>query len=275
MFDENISKAKAAFEDKNVNASIKIHKQKIFDLARYTEDPVIKKVDYFKTSLQSAMNGTISSSIIVSFFVGATAPPLSAFIFGACFVCLQAVASATQKWFYLRNEIEVVRSEMTREYWEYENFPEGEMNEMVAIYEKKGLTKDEAQKLVSTLSKNTNNFIDTMMVEELGILPPNPNESPATHAIHSYCGYLFGGLAPVFAYLLIATNAFSLNFTRSQIFKISTAINTMCIFSLGSCYSIYSTNEWYETGAYAFFHGALASVVSYFFGGVIRNLIHE
>lgn len=36
---------------------------------------------------------------------------------------------------------------------------------MVEIYMRKGLTKQQANELVNTLCYNTNNFIDTMMVE--------------------------------------------------------------------------------------------------------------
>lgn len=277
--EEKILQAQAAFANNNSEASIQVHKQKIFDPSRYCEDPPLKKIDYFQTSLKCAMNGTISSNLILSSLIGLDYLPVTTTaFFSTCFVCLQALANATQKWFYLKNEDQVVKREMTREFWEYENYPEGEKNEMIEIYEKKGLSKEEATELVNTLCKNTANFIDTMMVEELGILPPNPHNSPIIQSVHSYCGFLFGGLVPVLTYLfatsyhhLNPSSAFAASLAqKSNLIRLTTGINSLSLFSLGSCYSYYSTRRWWETGSYLTIQGALASFFAFYLGGLLR-----
>jgi hypothetical protein len=78
--EDKILQAQAAFAENDTLASIqvrlfgcfyisfvltlKVHKQKIFDPSRYCEDPPLKKIDYFQTSLKCAMNGTISTSLV-------------------------------------------------------------------------------------------------------------------------------------------------------------------------------------------------------------------
>jgi hypothetical protein len=69
-------------------------------------------------------------------------------------------AAANERQFYER--------ERNREEWELENFPDGEYEEMTAIYMQKGLSETEARHFVRLLSRDTQNFVDIMMVDELG-----------------------------------------------------------------------------------------------------------
>lgn len=59
-----------------------------------------------------------------------------------------------------------------------ENYPEGEKNEMVEIYVKAGFTKEHAEQAINILSQNKGWFVDHMMVQELGIMPTDPDDNP-------------------------------------------------------------------------------------------------
>ena len=41
---------------------------------------------------------------------------------------------------------------------------------MIEIYQKKGISKEDASQVIEILSKHKDAFIDIMMIEELGIL---------------------------------------------------------------------------------------------------------
>lgn len=60
---------------------------------------------------------------------------------------------------------------------ECENFLEGEQLEMAEIYMNHGMSEEEAMEVVKILSKDKEHFVDVMMVEELGLLPPDPDAS--------------------------------------------------------------------------------------------------
>ena len=62
---------------------------------------------------------------------------------------------------------------------ELENYPEGEKEEMVEIYVKAGFSEQDARRVIDILATNKHWFIDHMMVHELGLMPPDPNDSPA------------------------------------------------------------------------------------------------
>lgn len=66
-------------------------------------------------------------------------------------------------------EVDLIKVERKRELWECENFLKGEMEEMVSIYEGKGLKKETAQDMVDLMSNNRQAFVDVMLVQELGL----------------------------------------------------------------------------------------------------------
>ena len=92
----------------------------------------------------------------------------------------------------------MIRAELARESWEYKNYPEGEISEMVAIYESKGFSKEEAQRAMAIMTKKpeyTNCFLDHMMLQELDHQVPGPDESPLKDGTVTFVSFMiFGSL---------------------------------------------------------------------------------
>ena len=70
-------------------------------------------------------------------------------------------------------ELEHSKLEYQREMWETENYLRGEQMEMINLYIRKGMSVEDATIVVKTMSKYPTVFVDTMMVEELGLMPPD------------------------------------------------------------------------------------------------------
>lgn len=90
---------------------------------------------------------------------------------------------------------------------------------MVEIYESRGMTKADAQALIDLLARYKNIFIDTMMVEgesfliqsnlcfsltpaELGMMSPDPDDSPAKAGAITFASFFVCGLVPLIAYII-------------------------------------------------------------------------
>jgi VIT1/CCC1 family predicted Fe2+/Mn2+ transporter len=73
------------------------------------------------------------------------------------------------------------------------------------IYEGKGFTKDEATRLINTLTKKpeyTDYFIDHMMVQELGQVVPDSSDSPVKNGLVTFISFMLFGFVPLLAYII-------------------------------------------------------------------------
>ena len=82
-----------------------------------------------------------------------------------------SVALFLTNWIDERFRADFHDFELNRERWEVENFPEGEIQEMLHIYTSYGISEDDAKKVAETLAKYPDFWVDHMLLHEIGILP--------------------------------------------------------------------------------------------------------
>eukprot|EP00052_Salpingoeca_macrocollata_P016698 m.134704 g.134704 ORF g.134704 m.134704 type:complete len:84 (+) comp20144_c0_seq1:700-951(+) len=69
---------------------------------------------------------------------------------------------------------------------------------MVELYKEKGFREEEARSIITMMAQHKDFFIDHMMVQELGILPPDDDEpSPVKKGVVIFCSFLTFGLVPL------------------------------------------------------------------------------
>jgi len=100
----------------------------------------------------------------------------------------------------LQSESEYEAAEREREAWEVENYPEGEKLELEEIYRARGMAEADAKAVVDIISKDKKAWVDTMMVEELGIM--QSDESPVANAIATFISFAAFGFLPISAYVV-------------------------------------------------------------------------
>lgn len=100
------------------------------------------------------------------------------------------MSSASEKQYTL--------TERRREEWEFDSNPEGEIKEMIDIYKEKGFDEEEAEQILRMMAKHRDFFIDHMMVEELGLMTPDPDESPLMNGVVIFVSFLLFGFTPLF-----------------------------------------------------------------------------
>merc|ERR1719264_1925462 len=104
-------------------------------------------------------------------------------------------------------ESEWILSERKREMWEMENYPEGEILEMIDIYEERGMTREDAKAVVTVMSKYKEFFVNIMMAEELelNVPPENYKMESFKEGIIMFCSFAFFGTLPLLGYVIIPT----------------------------------------------------------------------
>jgi VIT family len=92
-------------------------------------------------------------------------------------------------------ENEWILSERDRETWEMENYREGEIQEMIEIYESKGMSHADAELVINTMSKYQDFFVDIMMTQELELLVPDRDhvQGSMKEGVVMFCSFAFFG----------------------------------------------------------------------------------
>jgi len=139
--------------------------------------------------------------------------------------------------------------------------PEGEREEVRQIFQLKGFESDELQRVVQLVTANRDRWIRTMLSEEYGL--PQKIRSPWIAAISTFTAFLVCGLVPLFPYVARVSNPFA----------VSILMTATVFFAIGSAKSKWSTISWWRSGLTTLVVGAIAAVLAYGAGLILKALL--
>ena len=171
----DLEKAQEAYDKGDVEASIKAHDAKLAE--GHSEDHK-KSGEHIKSIIFGGMDGIITTFAVVS---GATGGGLGIdviLILGFSNIIADALSMGVGDALSTKAENEFVMKERQREAWELENHPEGEKAEMYAIFEEKGLSKEDSKQIIDIMAKYPEFFVDAMMHYELEVEVPGEDDNP-------------------------------------------------------------------------------------------------
>jgi VIT1/CCC1 family predicted Fe2+/Mn2+ transporter len=132
-----------------------------------------------------AAAGAADHALVVTGFAGLLA--------GACSMAVGEYTSVASQRDILQRQIDLERRELAET-------PIEEAAELALIYEKKGLSSEQAGQLASELLKNPEAALDTLVREELGLDPADLG-SPLSAALSSFAMFAVGAALPILPFL--------------------------------------------------------------------------
>lgn len=121
---------------------------------------------FLKPLIFGGLDGILTSFAIVAGAAGGSMPVPVILVLGFSNIFADALAMGVGEFLSSKAENEWILSERRRENWEMENYPEGEIQEMIDIYEQRGMTHEDAKMVIETMAKYKDFFVDVMMVRE-------------------------------------------------------------------------------------------------------------
>src|SRR6185369_8111046 len=106
---------------------------------------------------------------IVSGMAGYTGGSHQVVVAGLFGMLASALSMGSGAYLATKSEREVYEAEIERERREIEESPEHELEELSLIYQLKGLSEEDADKMASTVGAQPEQFLKTMAQEELGL----------------------------------------------------------------------------------------------------------
>jgi VIT1/CCC1 family predicted Fe2+/Mn2+ transporter len=169
-----------------------MHEEKHFEGSQLVKDIVIGMSDGL--TVPFALAAGLSGAAIVSNSIIVTA--------GIAEIVAGSIAMGLGGYLAGKTEIDHYNSELAREYYEVDHYPERERQEVAEVFADYGLSMEHQNIIVDDIAKDKDRWVDFMMKFELGLEKPNINAARNSAAAIGLA-YIVGGIIPLSAYFPI------------------------------------------------------------------------
>jgi len=157
-----------------------------------------------RAAVLGANDGLVSNLSLVMGVAGAAAAAHAVLLTGIAGLVAGSCSMAMGEWLSVSSSRELHQKQLATEADELEQSPEEEKEELVLIYQAKGLPEGEAKALADRLLSDKATALDTLAREELGIDPQELGGSPWSAAGVSFLLFAFGAIFPVAPFVFLS-----------------------------------------------------------------------
>jgi VIT1/CCC1 family predicted Fe2+/Mn2+ transporter len=154
-------------------------------------------------------DGLVSNTSLVLGIAGAGAGSSLARLAGLAGLLGGAFSMAAGEYISMRAQSELFQREIEIERREIERRPEGEMRELVHLYESRGMPADLARQVAQQMMADPATALETHAREELGI-DPSATGKPMQAAVSSFVTFGVGALMPLLPFFFLHGSAATL-----------------------------------------------------------------
>jgi VIT1/CCC1 family predicted Fe2+/Mn2+ transporter len=160
-----------------------------------------------RAAVLGANDGLVSNLSLVMGVAGAVSAQHTILLTGIAGLVAGSCSMAMGEWLSVNSSRELYQRQIAAEAAELEQSPEEEKEELVLIYQAKGVGKSQAQALAEQLLANKDTALDTLAREELGIDPDALGGSPWAAGAASFFLFAAGAIFPVAPFFLLSGQA--------------------------------------------------------------------
>jgi vacuolar iron transporter family protein len=206
-----------------------------------------------------ASDGLVSNLSLIMGVAGATAEPSIILLSGIAGLLAGAFSMAAGEYISVRSQVEVLERQIELERAELAAIPEEEFEELVAIYQSKGLPEADARRFAEHIFQDPEVALQTLVREELG-LDQAGMSSPWSAAGGSFLAFCVGAIIPVIPYLFGGGDL---------VMFVSFGMSLVALFVLGSLVSLLTGRNMIYSGLRQVGIGAAAAIVTFMVGRII------
>jgi VIT1/CCC1 family predicted Fe2+/Mn2+ transporter len=262
---KRLDQAREAYKNKDLNASQKAHQKKaIANAAKEAHGGAGSQ--YIGNMVLGGLDGIITTFAVVSGVAGANLGANVVMIMGVANLLADGLSMAIGAFLSEKSVNEYYSNEKRREIWEVENYPEGERLELKEIYKSQGYPDSDVAKLVEIKTANKKRWVETMMVEELGLLADE--KKPLTGSAITFASFVVAGSLPLLSYLVGLFVKIPMNIA----FYISIGLSAFALFALGAAKVKVTGLKPIRSGLEMLLVGGLAAGVAYGVGVLLGGI---
>lgn len=217
--------------------------------------------NYLRDAIYGGIDGAVTTFAAVAGVVGAQLGPSVILVIGFANLVADGFSMAASNYLGTRAEQDDFRRLERVEMRHIELEPLGEEEEVRQIFRKKGFEGDDLNRIVALTIADRDRWVRTMLTEEYGL--PAEVRSPVLAAVTTFAAFAVCGLVPLLAYLAGSVYAF----------QISALLTGAVFFGIGEAKSLWSTAGWWNSGLATLAIGAVAAILAFAAGVLLRGLV--
>ena len=218
-----------------------------------------------RAGVLGATDGLVSNLSLVMGIAGSGAARPVVIIAGLAGLVAGALSMGLGEYLSVQSTRELFARELEIEAHELETDPAAEIDELCAIYERKGIPTAQAHELAERIVHGDPAFaLDTMAREELGFDPNQLGGSAWVAAGTSLVLFALGALVPVLPFLVIG---------GSPAVLVAAAVSGIALFGLGAGITNLTGMNPIRAGIRQLAFGAVAAAITYGIGAAVGRVV--
>lgn len=155
---------------------------------------------YLPAAILGGIDGCVTTIAVIASVAGAGLPGIVAFVLGAANMVADGFSMAVSNYQAVKSEDDARDRLRRQEERHIDQLPEGERDEIRAIFEAKGFDGEALERVVETITDDRKRWIDVMIQEEYGL--PLQGPSPFKAGLATFSTFLLVGALPLLPFLV-------------------------------------------------------------------------
>lgn len=223
-----------------------------------------KLQEYLSEFVYGGIDGAVTTFAVVAGGFGADLDAGIIIILGFANLFADGFSMSVGAYLSAKSSKENFKKHEAIEYWEIENLPEVEREEIVEIYKAKGFKGELLEQVVDQITSNKELWVAEMMKDELNLM--EEQKSPFKIGLATFMSFLTVGFIPLLVYLWTYFNPSEIN-----IFLWTSILTGIAFIIIGWLKSIVNQTSEFKSIAETVALGVLAAVVAYYVGDILEN----
>lgn len=222
--------------------------------------------NYLREFVYGGIDGAVTTFAVVAGAVGADLDASIIIILGFANLLADGFSMSVGAYLSAKSEKENYNKHRNIEYWEVENIPDKERQEIVEIYQAKGFEGELLEKVVDVIVSDKDRWVNEMMKDELNMM--EDSKSPFKIGLATLASFILIGLIPliVYVYDLIWKTDIDLFFWTSL-------FTGLAFLVVGWLKSFVNQTNTLKSISETLLLGFLAALVAYFVGDFLESLL--
>lgn len=213
-----------------------------------------------RAAVLGANDGLLSNMSLVMGVAGASHGNTQVLIAGIAGLLAGSFSMALGEWISVRSSDELYQRQIEIEAEELENSPEEEMNELVLLYQAKGMSLDAATNLAKEVMSDKETALASLVFEELGIDKDALGGAAWKAAVTSFVLFSLGAIIPLLPYCL---------FTGNKATPFCLVFSAIGLFAIGAAITLFTGKSVLYSGLRQILFGFAISGITYSIGKII------